>query len=148
MIFLILKNFLEFIWIHFHFKSLKKGQNGGFYRPGPTQMWGGTQGHLAEPHEPTRALGGADVAQTRDSAMRVHADTRVVPRGGVRGLRVMGPRVSGPKWEYWAVTQMRYATPPYIPVISLYFYLCGTMFPFFVFILGDVALFKTSDLMI
>ena len=46
------------------------------------------------------------------------------------------------------VTQMRYATLPYIVVMSLYFSSCGTMFPSFVFISGDVAMFKMSDCVI
>ena len=41
----------------------------------------GTQGHVAEPHEPTRRAGGAQVAQTLGNVTRVHADARVVPRG-------------------------------------------------------------------
>ena len=51
----------------------------------------GRQGHVAEPREPTRRLGGAEVARTRGRAMRVHANARVAPRGNVRGLAGEGP---------------------------------------------------------
>ena len=47
--------------------------------------------------DPCERLCGAEVARKRGRATRVHADAQVVPRGGVRGLRVMGPQVSGPK---------------------------------------------------
>ena len=53
MIFPIFKNFLEFIFIFKPFKKISK--KGVFYRAGPAQMQRGTQGHVAEPREPTRA---------------------------------------------------------------------------------------------
>ena len=62
----------------------------------------GTQDHVAEPREstwvPAWRTGGAD-------AWQCHASPRGRMDGAtwqcVRGLRVMGPRVSGPRWEYW-----------------------------------------------
>ena len=51
----------------------------------------GMHGHVAEPREPTRCLGGEEVSWMRGRATRVHADARVVPRGSVRGLAGDGP---------------------------------------------------------
>ena len=42
-------------------------------------MQHGTQGHVAEPHEPTWRPCGMEVAQTCGRVMRVHADARVAP---------------------------------------------------------------------
>ena len=42
-----------------------------------------------------------EVPWTRGRDTQVHADAQVAPRGSVRGWQVMGPRVSGPKLEYW-----------------------------------------------
>ena len=47
--------------------------------------------------DPRERLHGAEVTRTRGRATRVHADAPVAPCGGVRGLRVMGPRFSGPR---------------------------------------------------
>ena len=51
----------------------------------------GMQGHMAKPLEPTRRLGGAEVARARGRATRVHADAQVAARGSVRGLEGEGP---------------------------------------------------------
>ena len=54
-------NFRDFLWIFLNLflifkvlKTIKKGKKGLFYRAGPTWMRCGTQGHVAEPHGPTR----------------------------------------------------------------------------------------------
>ena len=65
------------------------------WRVGPAQMRRGTQGHVAEPREPTWRAGGAQEARTR---VRGHAS----PRGHTTsatwqgGWQVKGSRVSGP----------------------------------------------------
>ena len=106
----------------------------------------GTQGHVVES---TRASvwreGGTEVAWKRGSATRVHVDTRMAPRGSVTACEWWAHGLVCPSESIGAVTQMRYAAPPYIPVLSLCFSLCGTMSPSFVFISSDVAMFKTSD---
>ena len=59
-------------------------------------MQHGTQGHVAEPHEPTRHLGGAKEAQMRD---RGHTSPRGRSGGTTwqcEGWQVKGPRVSEP----------------------------------------------------
>ena len=75
-------------------------QKGGFIstRPaelawsaGPARMRHGKQGHVAELREPTRRLGGAEVARTRGRAMRVHAGAQVAPHSSVRGMAGEGP---------------------------------------------------------
>ena len=58
--FLIFRDFSRIFRIYFRFKSiknnLKKNKNGVYFHAGPTWMRRGTQGHMAEPREPTRAL--------------------------------------------------------------------------------------------
>ena len=61
------------------------------WRAGPAQMRHGTQGHVAEPREPTRCASDAQVARTRGRATRVHADARVAPGEDERGLAGEGP---------------------------------------------------------
>ena len=92
--------FLGFFWIfpefYLIFYPYLKWQKGGFIlhrtrradvacradmARGPVRMRHGTQGHVVQPREPTRRLGGAEVARTRGKATQVHADTWVVPRG-------------------------------------------------------------------
>ena len=58
---------------------------------GPARMRHGMQGHVAEPREPTRCLGGAEVVRRRGRAMQVHASVQMAPHGSVRGLASEGP---------------------------------------------------------
>ena len=98
--------------LFFILNSLKRGKKGEFYRSGPgcdvarKATW---QSHAS----PRGCLRGAEVARTRGSATRDHADARVAQRGSVRGLRVMGGLVGSGK-SIGAVTQMRYAAPRFI----------------------------------
>ena len=51
-------DFFEFIFEFKSFKNFLKNNNKGFsFCAGPTWMRRGTQGHVAEPRGPTRALG-------------------------------------------------------------------------------------------
>ena len=87
----------------------------------------GTQGHLAVPCGPMRA----EVARTCGRATRVHADAQVAPHGSVRGLRVMGPRVSGPMKEYWGGNTNALRSPTFYTCQFFSFSLCGIMFHFY-----------------
>ena len=99
-------NFLNFFWILFdffiNFISLFKKANKGFYlhRTRGADMVHGDPCRCDIARKATwqrRADPCAEVAQTRGKGSRVHANARVAPRDGVRGLRVIGPRVSGPR---------------------------------------------------
>ena len=78
----------------------------------------GTQGHVAEPREPTQHK----VAQTRG---RGHASPRGRPGGATwheGGWQVEGPRVSGPWLVVSGGNEMRLAAPPIIhDILSLFF---------------------------
>ena len=50
-------------------------------READVAMQRGTQGHVAEPREPTRTSGGAMWRERVAWATRVHADARLAPRG-------------------------------------------------------------------
>ena len=77
------------------FKKAKKGVfstgTAGRRGAGPVRMRHGMQGHMAEPHEPTWRLGGAEEAQMRG---RGHVSPRGHPGSAtwqVRGLAGEGP---------------------------------------------------------
>ena len=92
----------------------------------PAQMRHGTQGHVEEPREPMRRTSGAQVARTRGTTIRVHADARVVPRGMRGGAgKWRAHELVGLSEMIEAVTQMRYAAPHYILDFSLYFLRVG-----------------------
>ena len=66
------------------------------WHAGPARMRHDTHGHVAEPREPTRHLGGVEETRTRG---RGHASPRGRPGGSMwqcKGLQVKGPWVSGP----------------------------------------------------
>ena len=125
--YLIFLNFIKCIL------SLKKLQKVGFYpqdrgadvacrgaqgwltwHAGPAQMRRGTQGHVAEPREPTWGTGGAQGVDTWQEAMWVHADARE-GRHVARGAGVWRAHgLVGPSESIGAVTQMRYRALPFI----------------------------------
>ena len=51
----------------------------------------GMQCHVAEPREPTRRMGGAEVVRACGKVTQVHADAQVAACGSVRGLAGEGP---------------------------------------------------------
>ena len=88
-------NYLIFIDFISLFKKAKKGvfsagtigKRGG----GPAWIRHGMQGHVAEPSEPTRRLGGERWRERMVGPRRVHVDAWVAPRCSVRGLAGEGP---------------------------------------------------------
>ena len=61
------------------------------WHTGPTRMRRSTQGHVAEPLEPTRHLDGARWRERVAGAMRVHADAREGHHVASEGLACEGP---------------------------------------------------------
>ena len=55
--------FLNLFSIFKYEKQLKKAKNGVYFCVGPTWMRRGTQGHVAEPRGPTRALAWRNVTR-------------------------------------------------------------------------------------
>ena len=99
------------------------------WRVGPARMRHGTQGHVAEPREPTRRLCGAEVVRTRGKATRVHADAQVAPHGErVIGLAGEGPRVSGPWLDSWGGNARALFYPMLYTQVFCLFLPCGTLF--------------------
>ena len=85
----------------------------------------GTQGHVAEPCEPTQRSGGARWRERVADATRVHADARVAPRGTKGPGRWRAHRLVDLGNSIGAVTHLRITTPPYIHDTSLYFIRVG-----------------------
>ena len=98
-----------------------------------------TQGHVAEPREPTRCLGGAKEARTRG---RGHASPHGRPGGATwrcEGWQVKGPRVSGLWLEVWGGNANVLCRPSFYTHMFSLFLSCGTMFPQNSLFAGHVA---------
>ena len=81
----------------------------------------GTQGHVAEPREPTRRLGGTKEARMRG---RGHASPCGRPRGrhvARGGWHLKGPRVSGPWLGVWGGNANALYRPTYYTHTFLFF---------------------------
>ena len=91
---------------------------------GTARMRRGTQGHVAEPHESTWSSSGVMWRRRVAWAMPVHADARVAQRGR-GGWQVKGPRVSGPSLDSRGGNAHALRRPPYIRVISHFFFRVG-----------------------
>ena len=90
--------FTEFYFNYFLTKITKKGvfifhrprgadmAQTPMWRAEPERMQRGSQGHVAEPREPTRSSGGAMRRGCVAWAARVHSDARVAPRGRGDGM--------------------------------------------------------------
>ena len=112
---------------------------------GPARMQRGTQGHVAEPREPTCRLGDAKEARTRG---RGHTS----PHGRLRGRHVVrggwhlkGPLVSGPWLGVWGSNANAFSRPTFYTRYSLPFLPCGTMFPGKFVFAGHVAASQMLD---
>ena len=84
-----------------------------------------TQGHVAEPREPTGHLDGARWRGRVAGATRVHVNARVAPRG-VRGAgKWRAHELVGPGNSIGAVMHLRITTPRYIHDVSPFFFRVG-----------------------
>ena len=109
------------------------------------RMRHGTQGHVAEPSEPTRCLGGGKEARTHGKG---HASPCGCPGGTTRqceGWQVKGPRVSGPWWVYWGGNTRALFRPTFYTCMFFHFLSCGTMFPLDFSFARNVAALWTLD---
>ena len=114
------------------------------WRAGPARMRRGTQGHVAEPREPTRHAGGAQVARTRG---RGHGSPRRRLGGATwqGDWHLEGPRVSWPSLGVWGGNANALGRPLLYTHLFRLFPLCGTIFPRSSLCAGHVVERDASD---